>query len=221
LVRRTALDGATSTAVVRPSQPWIDVAAAPNEFGVAGVYVRHGIEHILFGYDHLLFVAALILLVPNLRVLLATVTAFTFAHSITLALATLGLVEVPGPPVEATIALSIVILASEVGGERGLTALRPWLVAFSFGLLHGFGFASALTEVGLPSADVSLALLAFNVGVELGQVAFITVLVGATALAGRGEITERLAGQVRAAAPYGIGVLAAFWFCERLAGFVA
>jgi hydrogenase/urease accessory protein HupE len=183
----------------------------------------HGIEHILLGFDHLLFVLALILIVRSGRVLLLTVTAFTIAHSITLSLATLGMVRVPGPPVEATIALSILLLACEIiRGQRGresLTAKRPWLVAFTFGLLHGFGFAGALTEIGLPQGDVPLALFAFNVGVEIGQLIFIGVVLGALILARRigfPPIVERFALPV---ATYAIGILAAFWFIERLAGF--
>ena len=150
LVRVQTRDGAHSTTLVHPSQPWVEIAAVPGSFAVAGAFLKHGIEHILFGYDHLLFVFALILIVPNLRMLIATVTAFTLAHSITLALATLGVVHVPGPPVEATIALSILLLACEIvrssAGQPSLTARWPWLVAFSFGLLHGFGFASALVR---------------------------------------------------------------------------
>ena len=163
LVRVQTRDGAHSTTLVHPSQPWVEIAAARGSFAVAGAYLMHGIEHILLGYDHLLFVFALILIVPNLRMLVTTVTAFTLAHSITLALATLGVVHVPGPPVEATIALSILLLACEIArsraGQPSLTARWPWLVAFSFGLLHGFGFASALSEIGLPRGDIPLALV--------------------------------------------------------------
>src|SRR4029077_11906046 len=131
----------------------------------------------LFGFDHLLFVLALILIVPSRRMLLATITAFTVAHSITLSLATLGVVHVPGPPVEATIALSIILLACEIvrlrHGEPSLTSRWPWAVAFTFGLLHGFGFAGALAELGLPQGDIPLALFSFNVGVEIGQLVFV------------------------------------------------
>lgn len=224
LVRVTTLDGGASTTLVRPSQPWVEVASQPGPLAVAGTYVGHGIEHILSGYDHLLFVAALLLLVRSLRVLLVTISSFTVAHSITLALAALGVVEVPGPPVEASIALSIVLLASEIvrarGGETSLTARSPWLVAFCFGLLHGFGFASVLTSVGLPQSDLPLALLSFNVGVEIGQLLFIGVLLGAASLAARSAGTARAAARVRQAAPWAIGVIAAFWFCDRLSGFM-
>jgi hydrogenase/urease accessory protein HupE len=223
LVRVQLKTGAASTTLVRPSRPWIEIAADRGPLAVAGAYVMHGIEHILFGFDHLLFVLALILIVPNRRTLLITVTAFTIAHSITLSLATLGLVQVPGPPVEASIALSILLLACEIirmkRGHVSLTAQWPWVVAFSFGLLHGFGFASALTAIGLPQGDIPLALFSFNVGVELGQVAFIAatlVALRAIMAVGIPKIVERHAV---VAATYAIGALAAFWFIERLSGF--
>jgi hypothetical protein len=155
-------------------------------------------------------------------VLLWTITAFTIAHSITLALATLGFLRVPGPPVEAAIALSILLLAGEIlrleRGQPSLTTRWPWVV---FGLLHGFGFAGALTAVGLPQGDVPLALFAFNAGVELGQLAFIAVVLGAFALARRIDLSPATGGQGLRAASYAIGILAAFWFFERLAGFLA
>ncbi len=223
LVRTELLNGSRSTTLVRPARPWLELSTSSGALAVFGGYLRHGVEHILFGFDHLLFVLALILIVPRRRVLLATVTAFTLAHSITLALAALGVVEVPGPPVEAAIALSVLLLAGELvrvqGGAPSLTSRWPWLVAFSFGLLHGFGFAGALTSVGLPQAEVPIALFAFNVGVELGQLAFIAVVLAVLALA-RGLV--RSPGAERVAlrgASYAIGILAAFWFFERLAGF--
>jgi hypothetical protein len=223
LVRVHLRDG-TSTTLVRPSQPWVAIAPARGAFAIAGAYVRHGIEHILFGYDHLLFVLALMLVVPSLRVLLATITAFTVAHSITLALATLGVVRVAGPPVEATIALSILLLAREIvclqrGGEAGATARWPWVVAFAFGLLHGFGFAGALADIGLSQDDVPLALLSFNVGVEIGQLAFIAFVLGLAGLARRVRAVAVLARGTERAVPFAIGILAAFWFFERLSGF--
>jgi hydrogenase/urease accessory protein HupE len=223
LVRVSRLDGTSETTLVRPSRPWLELAGAMSPFAVARVYVGHGIEHILLGIDHLLFVLALTLLVPSRRVLFATITAFTLAHSLTLALATLGFVRVPGPPVEATIALSTLLLAGELAhrdrGPRTLTARWPWLVAFGFGLLHGFGFAGALTALGLPQGEVPLALFAFNVGVELGQLAFIAVVLalrGAARRLLRAPATERLALR---GASYAIGSAAAFWLCERLAAF--
>jgi hydrogenase/urease accessory protein HupE len=223
LVRVALLDGTRATTLVRPSQPWIEIAAAPGQLAVVRTYLVHGIEHILFGFDHLLFVLALVLIVPTRRMLLATITAFTLAHSITLALATLGVVHVPGPPVEAVIALSIVLLASEIvqqqRGVIGLTARWPWVVAFVFGLLHGFGFAGALTEIGLPAGDVPLALFAFNVGVECGQLAFVAGVLGVTAAARQIAFGARVERRALRTAPYAIGTLAAFWFFERLNGF--
>ncbi len=183
-------DGGTTTTLVRPSRPWVEIpASAGGPFAIAGAFVWHGIEHILGGYDHLLFVFALLLIVRSTRALVWTITAFTLAHSITLALATLGVVHVPGPPVEAAIAFSILLLASEIvrmrRGESSVTARWPWVIAFCFGLLHGFGFAGALSEIGLPRGDIPLALFAFNVGVELGQLAFIGAMLGTLWIARR------------------------------------
>src|SRR4051812_10827482 len=173
LVRTESLGGATQTERLSPMKTTFVVEAAPGAWEVATTYLRLGIEHILFGFDHLLFVLALVILVRDRRRVALTVTAFTVAHSITLAAATLGLVAVPGPPLEAAIALSIVLVAIEIVNARcgtpALTARRPWLVAFGFGLLHGFGFAGALAEVGLPHHAIPLALLFFNLGVEIGQ----------------------------------------------------
>jgi hydrogenase/urease accessory protein HupE len=222
LVRVQMLDGTHSTTLVRPSKPWIEIATSRSSLEVATTYLMQGIEHILFGYDHLLFVLALILIVCSGRVLLITVTAFTVAHSITLSLATLGVVHVPGPPVEATIALSILLLACEIiragKGQASLTAQWPWLVAFSFGLLHGFGFASALTEIGLPQRDVPLALFAFNVGVETGQLIFIAVVLGALRCVRLTKVPVAVERHARLITTYAIGIMAAYWFVERLAG---
>ncbi len=224
LVRLERLDGTTQIARLMPAAPSFVVEAAPRPLEVARTYVVLGIEHILFGFDHLLFVFALILIVRSGWTLLKTITAFTLAHSITLSLATLGVVHVPGRPVEATIALSILLLACEIvraqRGEVGLTARWPWVVAFSFGLLHGFGFAGALTDIGLPPGDVPLALFAFNIGVELGQLAFITIVLGALASVRRLRLPPTLRRRVLPAAAYAIGITASFWFFERLSGFV-
>jgi hypothetical protein len=171
----------------------------------------------------LLFVLALILIVRRGRMLLITVTAFTIAHSITLSLATLGVVHVPGPPVEATIALSILLLACEIirsdRGQTSLTAQWPWLVAFSFGLLHGFGFASALTDIGLPQGDIPIALFAFNVGVETGQLLFIAAVLGVLWCAKWIKFPDSVDRHARSVATYAIGIMAAYWFIERLSGF--
>ncbi len=223
LVRVQFGDGTSSTTLVRASQPWVEITAASGPLAVMGAYLTHGLEHILFGFDHLLFVLALILIVRNGRVLLWTITAFTLAHSITLGLATLGLVRLPGPPVEATIALSILLLAVEIvhmeRGWIGLTARWPWVVAFSFGLLHGFGFASALADIGLPQGDIPLALFAFNVGVECGQLVFVAAVLSVVALAKHVGVGLRLQRYAPRMAPYAIGTLAAFWFFQRLARF--
>jgi hydrogenase/urease accessory protein HupE len=211
------------TTLVRPSQPWLDVAARSGPLAVAGAYLLHGIEHILLGYDHLLFVLALVIIVPNLRLLFWTITSFTLAHSITLALATLGFVKVPGPPVEATIALSILLLACEIvrirRGETSLTQRWPWVVAFTFGLLHGFGFAGALSEIGLPRGDIPLALFAFNAGVEIGQLAFIAAVLAIGAALERAPLPAAVLRRGPALATFAIGTLAAFWFVERVSAF--
>jgi len=167
----------------------------------------------------------LLLLVKGVRRIIATVTAFTVAHSLTLAGATLGFVHMPGPPIEAVIALSIVFVAAEIIHSRqdkpGLTERYPWVVAFTFGLLHGFGFAGALTEIGLPQKSIPIALLFFNVGVEVGQLLFIASVFAIIALARR--ITRRIniprPAWAWAVSPYAIGSLAVFWVIQRIAAF--
>lgn len=217
VLARITLDGHTTTTMVRPSQPWLEVQAEQGPLAVALAYLRTGIEHILFGFDHLLFVAALMLIVRDWRVLIKTVTAFTVAHSITLALATLGLVALPGPLVEAMIALSIVLVSVEAvrlrRGETSLATDWPWLVAFAFGLLHGFGFAGALVDLGLPRTDIPLALLSFNIGVEIGQLLFIGAILAVAASARRIFALPRRAPL---AAAYAIGIVASFWCVSRL-----
>lgn len=220
-VRFVWLDGSQTTAIARPTQPYVDIVAQRSAWQVAGDYTVLGVDHILSGYDHLTFVLALLLIVRGARRLLITVTSFTLAHSITLAAATLGVMWVPGPPVEATISLSILFLASELvrvnRGEGSLTARFPWIVAFVFGLLHGFGFAGALGDVGLPQNEVALALLMFNVGVELGQLLFIAgALVLIMALR---KVRAQWPDWSRQMPAYGIGGIAAFWLIERIAGF--
>jgi hydrogenase/urease accessory protein HupE len=188
LVRLESLDGSTQVKRLTPNEPAFTVAGAQTWFDVAHTYFWLGVGHILTGVDHLLFVLALIMIVPDRRRLIVTITAFTIAHSISLALATLQVVHFPGPPVEATIALSIVFVAAEIlrrrQGHEGLAVRKPWIIAFSFGLLHGLGFAGALAEVGLPQNAIPLALLCFNVGVEIGQLLFIVlaIVTGYTAI---------------------------------------
>jgi hydrogenase/urease accessory protein HupE len=180
---------------------------------IIGDYGRLGLQHILTGLDHLFFVIALTLLVESRAALLAAITAFTLAHSLTLSATALGLVSVPAPPVEATIALSIVVVCAEcLRPGQSLTRRAPWLVAFAFGLLHGLGFASALLEIGLPAEHVPLALLCFNVGVELGQLAVIGAVVAVKLLATRRQLAAK---RVRHALVYAMGGVASFWCLER------
>lgn len=223
LVRLVRSDGSEQLERVLPTQLQITVTTSPGTFEVVRTYTVLGIEHILAGIDHLLFVLALLILVTDIRRLIATITAFTLAHSLTLVAATLGWLRIPGPPVEASIALSIVFLAVEIiqvrQGRASMTAQRPWLVAFAFGLLHGLGFAGALAEVGLPQSSIPTALLCFNLGVEIGQLLFIgTVLALITAtrsLARRvGVRPPPWAWQIP---PYLIGSVASFWLIERIA----
>lgn len=225
LVRIVRLDGTEQFGRVTVAEPSFAVAARPGAWDVVRTYTVLGVEHILGGVDHLLFVLALLILVDGVRRLVATITAFTAAHSLTLGGAALGLVDLPGPPVEAAIALSIVFVAAEIvkarAGEPTITQRRPWLVAFAFGLLHGLGFASALAEVGLPQGAIPIALLCFNLGVEVGQLMFVAVVL-LTIGAGRG-LARRLG--LRAPAwlwrvpPYAIGGIAGFWTIQRVAAF--
>ncbi len=218
LVKLNFLNGTGTTVVLHPDNPTLALSEPRRAVDVGG-YFRLGVEHILFGLDHLLFVTGLVLIVRRVGRLVKTITAFTVAHSLTLALATLGFVHIPPAPVEATIALSILFLARELvrlrQGGVGLTARQPWVVAFAFGLLHGFGFAGALSQVGLPEHDIPLALLLFNLGVEAGQLLFVGAL-----LAVRETLRQvrRTAAPIVANAPaYGIGAAAGFWLIARLA----
>lgn len=186
-------------------------------------YTKLGIEHILEGVDHLLFVLALMIVVRDGWRLVATITAFTVAHSVTLGLATLGFIRLPSAPVEAAIALSIVFLCVEIvhetRGQRGLTYSQPWIVAFAFGLLHGLGFAGALAEIGLPPAEIPVALLFFNVGVELGQLAFVALVL--SLLWALSRLWSSWPQWVRLAPTYGIGTIACYWFLERSFGILS
>lgn len=222
LVRYELGDGVGQAQRLVPSSASFVVPAAPSAWTVFTSYTGLGFEHILFGADHLLFVLALLLLIRNTRVLIGAITAFTVAHSLTLAAAALGWMNVPGPPVEAVIALSIMFVASEVlnrdPDQPRFSERAPWLVAFGFGLIHGLGFGSALSEIGLPQNEVVLALFAFNVGVELGQLAFIF----AAQLLWRAIGPILRSSQVRGlqiALVYFIGGVAAYWLIDRVAGF--
>lgn len=255
LVRVEMLDGRNWTAIARPSQPWVEIAASQSWWEVMTSYIVEGIRHILFGADHLLFVLGLLLIVKDRWMLMKTVTAFTVAHSITLAIATFGYAEAPMLPLNVAIALSILFLGPEIVKQNAtgygmrdtgdvirdtgnairdaryeirdtryahpasLTIRHPWVVAFAFGLLHGFGFASALTGAGLPRGDLPLALLSFNIGVEVGQLGFVAVILAM-------ERSFRLLEfgwprWVQALPGYTVGTLGAFWTIQRVAVMIA
>jgi hydrogenase/urease accessory protein HupE len=212
------LDGERIQTVLSPRSPTFTVPARPSRWGVVRGYLRLGIEHILTGPDHLLFVFGLLLLVSASRLLLQTITAFTLGHSLTLSAAVLQVANVPSRPVEVLIALSVLTLAVELArdAERPTLLRRfPWAMAVTFGLLHGFGFAGALAEAGLPAADVPLALLSFNGGIELGQLAFVGVVLTAGMLLR--QWLPAMASRSMPLAVYAMGVLSAYWSFERIA----
>ena len=218
LVRVEMLDGRSWTVIVHPSQPWVEITAAQTRWAVMGTFIVQGIRHILFGADHMLFVLGLLLIVKDRWMLLKTVTAFTVAHSITLAIATLGYAEAPMVPLNAAIALSILFLGPEIvrswRGQTSFTIRHPWVVAFAFGLLHGFGFASALTSAGLPHHELPIALLSFNVGVEIGQLSFVFLIL---ALERAFRILQvRWPRWAEALPGYTVGSLGAFWTVQRV-----
>ena len=218
LVRIQRLDGTIQVTRLTPSAPSFAVEASPSRVQLAGTYVSLGVEHILYGIDHLLFVLGLMLLVRDFGSLAKTITAFTVAHSITLAAATVGYVHVEVAPVEATIALSILFLAAELvrsqRGESGIAQRAPWIVAFAFGLLHGLGFAGTLGKMGLPHSEIPIALLLFNVGVELGQLGFVLVFAGFLRSLATLEISWP--NWTRAIPAYSIGAFAALTFLQRV-----
>ena len=218
LVRVQWLDGGQSTTIIRPAEAWITIPEPAGTWSVAREYGILGIEHILLGIDHLLFVLALLLITKGTMRLIKTITAFTIAHSITLGLAALGFTHVPIAPVEAVIALSIVFVAVEIiharRGVPSFTARSPWIIAFAFGLLHGFGFASALSEIGLPVGHIPTALMFFNVGVELGQLTFVAVVLALIAVLRR--IRLPLPRWTELIPPYAIGSIAMFWVIQRV-----
>ena len=221
LVRLARLDGTTQVVRLTPSAPSFVVEASPRRLDVARTYLVLGIEHILTGVDHLLFVTALLLLVSGFGRLVKTISAFTLSHSMTLSLATLGYVHVPPAPVEAVIALSILFVACEIVRSPqtplSLAQRQPWLVAFTFGLLHGLGFAGGLSAVGLPAGHIQLALGLFSVGVEIGHFSFVGVVLAAIIAVRRWNIT--LPAWTRALPAYAIGSIAAFWVIQRIAAF--
>jgi hydrogenase/urease accessory protein HupE len=227
LINIRLADGTKRSTIVRPKSPSYQIPVRETKGAVVWSYTQMGLIHIFEGIDHLLFVLALVIIVPNRWMLLKTITAFTVAHSITLALATLGFVKVPPAPTEAIIALSIVFLAVEIihsrQGKISLAEKYPWVVAMFFGLFHGLGFAGALSEVGLPQHEIPLALLMFNVGVELGQITFVVLVLCALALFKYAcnkipaiELVRRWQF-----VPYAIGCVATYWTIERIMSFIA
>lgn len=224
LIRIERQSGEVNTMMARPSKPGIVIPVQSGTFQVAKTFGILGIEHILFGWDHLLFVLALILLIENMSVLLTTITSFTIAHSITLASSSLGHMSLPSAPVEIVIALSVIFLAREVilvkKGKLGISARKPWIVAFIFGLLHGFGFAGALESIGLPQHAITSSLLSFNVGVEIGQIVFILLMIGGFFLFKK-ILKLSIPKWSYASCGYLIGGVSTFWFIDRLSDIVA
>ena len=223
LVRIQRADGRIESHLLRPATPLVTLGQATSGAQRAMSYLQLGVQHIVLGIDHLLFVLGLLLIVGDRFMLVKTITSFTLAHSITLAIATLGYAEAPLPPLNAAIALSILFLGPEIvrvwRGETSFTIRHPWVVAFAFGLLHGFGFASGLAAMGLPRAEVPLALLLFNVGVEIGQVAFVILIV----LLERSfqTLEVRWPRWARALPGYTVGSLGAYWTIQRIVVLVA
>jgi hypothetical protein len=218
LVRVELLDGRNWTTIIHPSQAWFEVTPTQGKLATAGNFIVQGIRHISLGADHLLFLLGLLLIVKDRWMLLKTVTAFTVAHSITLAIATLGYASAPVVPLNAAIALSILFLGPEIvrswRGETSFTIRHPWVVAFAFGLLHGFGFAGALISAGLPRTELPLALVSFNVGVEIGQVGFILLVL---LLERSFRVLEvRWPRWIRVVPGYTVGSLGAFWTVQRI-----
>ena len=225
---RPAPDAGAQTLRLTPDAPGVVLPEVPTRWSVFRSYATLGVDHILSGLDHLLFIFALLLIVRGVRRLVLAITAFTVAHSITLVAAALGALDVPPQPVEAVIALSIAFLAAEIlqrpGAPPTLLQRSPWSVAFAFGLLHGLGFAGALREIGLPEGEIPMALLAFNAGVEAGQLLFVAVVLGAgfalrlLAPANLGRLAAP-GGRGLAVAAYAIGGIAAYWTIARVAAF--
>jgi hydrogenase/urease accessory protein HupE len=228
LVRIVRLDGSTQIARITASSPMLEVSKNVKSMDVIQAYTLLGIKHILIGIDHLLFVLALIIITRGGWKLFTTVTAFTIAHSISLALSTLGYIHFPIKPVEAIIALSIVFVASEIMRERksklGITSRAPWLVALTFGLMHGLGFASGLSETGLPDGHIPTALLFFSIGVELGHFLFIGFVLLLMAIMKRiisklEPARQQQLSMLSIIPPYIIGSVAMFWVIERILSF--
>ena len=221
LIQLNFLDETSYSLLVRPTDPEVIIPSESSILQVIRTYFILGVEHIWLGYDHLLFVVGLFLLIPGLVPLIKTITSFTLAHSITLILATLGFINVNSGPVEAVIALSIVLLALEAYNyQKGLSSLTirfPWIVAFLFGLIHGLGFAGALSDIGLPQKSIPSALLLFNIGVEFGQVVFVfTLFILFFALK---KYNPKYLSHARIILPYFIGSLGMYWLIDRVVSF--
>lgn len=217
ILRFEPIAGAPKTLRADGADPIIVIPERQRSSAVAQSYFRVGVEHILLGVDHLLFVLCLVMLIGSVKQLLIAITSFTVAHSITLGATTMGWVRLAIEPVEACIALSIALLAAAILKGRvetaGITHRWPWIAAFGFGLLHGFGFASALSEIGMPEDAVPLALLFFNLGVEAGQILFVGTLLALLWLLR--NYAPRLRARTWRAPPYLAGTLASYWFIER------
>jgi hydrogenase/urease accessory protein HupE len=213
------IDGSVASVVLKPAAAAFELGEETSSAPLLA-YFRIGVDHIIFGYDHLLFVLGLCLLVRPAQLLL-TVTAFTVAHSITLGLSTLAGTTLPGPPVESVIALSLILLAREAitlqRGGRSLTSQYPWAIAFGFGLIHGFGFAGALADIGLPKDQEVWALLLFNLGVEAGQIAFVVTL--AVVGVGITYVARDWLNRGKVAAAYLVGISGTVWLVERVSAF--
>lgn len=218
VVRLVFADGRVAEHLILPAEPSYTLPPVPRRIDALAGYVRLGIGHILSGPDHLLFVFGLVLLSGAWRRVAGTVTAFTLGHSVTLAAAVLGFVSLPQAPIEMAIAASVFALAIELARDPGAPTLmrrRPWIMACLFGLLHGLGFAAALTDAGLSRADVPLALFGFNVGIELGQLAFVLCVLAVRRLVAKSSLA--LPSWTRAIPLYAMGSLAAFWWLQRTA----
>jgi hydrogenase/urease accessory protein HupE len=217
IVRLHHADGRLESHLLKPVNTTVTLGAVTTAWQRSGAYLRLGIDHILLGVDHLLFVLGLLLIVGDRWMLLKTITSFTLAHSVTLAIATLGFASAPLPPLNAAIALSILFLGPEIvrkrRGQSSFTIRHPWVVAFAFGLLHGFGFASGLTTMGLPQAEIPLALLVFNIGVEIGQVFFVALIAALERAFQTLEI--RWPELARALPGYAVGSLGGYWTIQR------
>src|SRR4029079_12195040 len=226
LARLVRVTGSVKLDRILPVSPRFVAKPSPGSLEVVETYTVLGIDHILTGFDHLLYVLGMLILAGGWRRIVVTRSAFTATHSLTLTAAALGWIHVPQPPVEACIALSILFVEREIvqahRGRAGITARWPWVVSFTFGLMHGFGFAGALAEIGLPQSSIPMALLFFNVGVELGQLLFVGAVLAVIALGWRTAQWLRVSQPpwLWRVAPYAIGGLASFWLVERVTAFL-